>query len=106
MVNFVVNLGPYVPEGLQLEEWARPARGRIVIADNPPRRHEEYAIVTVFPPPPQHLLYNAMDEVVEYFEEEHRVDIQSSCLSPLGLCLLQFHSTIAREAMINLSPIS
>jgi hypothetical protein len=47
-----------------------------------------------------------MDEVVEYFEEEHRVDIQSSCLSPLGLCLLQFHSTIAREAMINLSPIS
>ena len=29
----------------------------------------------------------------------------SATLSPLGLCLVQFHSATARQAMINLSPI-
>lgn len=38
-----------------------------------------------------------------YFEEEHRVRVLSSCLSPLGLCLIQFHSPVARQAMVNLS---
>ena len=66
--------------------------------------NEEYAIVTVHPPPQQQHLYDAMEEVVEYFEEVHRVRVQSSCLSPLGLCLIQFSSPIARQAMINLRP--
>lgn len=87
MANFVVNPAPYVPEGLEVEDWARPARGRIIISGNPPRRHEEYAIATVLPPPQQHLLYEAMDEVVDYFEEVHHVRVLSSCLSPLGLLL-------------------
>ena len=33
-----------------------------------------------------------MDEVVAFFEHEHNVRIQSSCLLPLGLCLIQFRS--------------
>ena len=51
MTNFVVNLAPFVPNGLEIEDWARPTRGRIIISGNLPRHHEEYAIVTVLPPP-------------------------------------------------------
>jgi hypothetical protein len=34
---------------MNVEDWARPARGRIIIAANPPRRHEEYAIISIVP---------------------------------------------------------
>lgn len=104
MANFAVNPVPFVLVGLEIEDWARPARGRIIVSGNPPRHHEEYAIVTVLPPPQQHQLYDTMDEVIDYFEHEHHVRVLSSCLSPLGLCLIQFHSPIARQTMVNLSP--
>lgn len=104
MANFSVDPTPYIPKGLEVEDWARPARGRMVISGNSLRRHEEYAIVSVLPHPPQHLLYDTMDEVVDFFEEVRQVRIASSCLSPLGLCLLRFSSPITRQAMVNLSP--
>lgn len=88
MANFAVNPEPFVPDGLEVEDWARPAHGRIIVSGNPPRHHNEYAIITVLPPPQQNHLYEAMDEVFHYFEEEHNVRIESSCLSPLGLCLI------------------
>jgi hypothetical protein len=103
MANFAVNPSPFVPAGLEVEDWAHSARGRIIVCGNPPRRHEDYAIITVHPPPPQNHLYDEM-EVVQYFEEVCRVRVQSSCLSPLGLCLIQFSSPVTRQAMINLSP--
>jgi hypothetical protein len=70
----------------------------------PPRRHEEYAIISIDPPPPANQIYEAIDEVLEYFEDEHGVRFRSCCPSPLGLCLAQFPSAISRQAMINLSP--
>jgi hypothetical protein len=48
MANFVVDPAPFVPKGLEIEDWAR---GRIVINGNPSRHHEEYAIVSLVPPP-------------------------------------------------------
>jgi hypothetical protein len=51
MANFAVDPTQFVPEGLEIEDWARPARGRIVINGNPPRRHDEYAIVSLAPLP-------------------------------------------------------
>jgi hypothetical protein len=67
MVNFEVDPAPFIPEGMNVEDWARPARGRIIIAANPPRRHEEYAIISIVPPPPANQIYEAVDEVLEYF---------------------------------------
>jgi hypothetical protein len=49
MANFEVDPAPFIPEGMNVEDWARPARGRIVITANPPRRHEEYAIISIDP---------------------------------------------------------
>jgi hypothetical protein len=37
MANFDVNPVPYIPTGFDLEHWARPARGRTIVAGNPPR---------------------------------------------------------------------
>ena len=105
MANFVVHPAPFVPAGLEVEDWARPARGRIVVSGNPPRQHDEYAIITVLPPPHQNELYDTMEDVVQYFEHEQNVRAESSCLSPLGLCLVQFRFPVARQAMINLSPL-
>jgi hypothetical protein len=104
MANFEVDPAPFVPEEMNVEDWARPTRGRIIIAANPPRLHEEYAIISIDLPPPANHIYEAIDEVLEYFEYEHRVRFRSCCPSPLGLCLAQFPSAIARQAMINLSP--
>jgi hypothetical protein len=50
MANFVVDPAPFVPEGLEIEDWAHPARSRIVINGNPPCRHDEYAIVSLVLP--------------------------------------------------------
>jgi hypothetical protein len=50
MANFAVDPAPFVPEGLEVEDWARHARGRIVINGNPLRRHDEYAIISLVPP--------------------------------------------------------
>jgi hypothetical protein len=52
MANFAVNPDPFVPDGLEIEDWASPARGRIIISGNPPWRHDEYAIIMLTPPPP------------------------------------------------------
>lgn len=104
MANFPANPEPFLPMGMEVEDWARPAHGRIIISGNPPRRHEEYAIVSVHPPPQQNLLFDTMDEIITYFEEEHQVRVRSSCLSPLGLCLIQFTSPVVRLTMIDQSP--
>jgi hypothetical protein len=106
MANFEVNPEPYIPPGFDLEHWARPAHGRFVLVGNPPRRHDEYVIATLWPAPPQnhHQLHEAIDLVIHYFEEVRHVRILSAYPSPLGLCLLKFRSVIAKEAMINLGP--
>jgi hypothetical protein len=107
MANFEVNPIPYVPVGFDLEQWARPARGRLVVAGDPHRRHEQWAIVTMNPPPQQlvqHVL-QAIDDVVDYFQDQHMVQVRSACASPLWLCLLEFRNAVARQTMINLSPL-
>lgn len=92
MANFEVNPEPYIPLGFDLEIWARPARGRLVIPGNPPRRHDEFTIATLWPAlvHDHHQLREAIGMVTDYFQEVRHVRILSTCPSPLGLCLLQF----------------
>jgi hypothetical protein len=60
MANFVVNPTSFVLVGLEVEDWARPARRRIIVSGNPPRQHDEYGIVTVLPPPHHDHLISSM----------------------------------------------
>jgi hypothetical protein len=46
-----------------------------------------------------------MEEIVVFLENVHHATIRSCCLSLLGLCLVQFSSSLERQVMINLSPM-
>jgi hypothetical protein len=46
-----------------------------------------------------------MEEVVTFLEEEQHAVIHYCCLSPLGLCLVQFSSSLERQVMISRSPM-
>jgi hypothetical protein len=46
-----------------------------------------------------------MEEVVAFLEEEQHAVICSCCLSPLGICLVQFSSLLERQVMISRSPM-
>jgi hypothetical protein len=82
MANFVVDPAPFVPEGLDIEDWARPARGQIVINGNPPRRHDEYAIVSLVPPP------RRIISMMLWMKLRHFWKKISMLLSVLAACLL------------------
>jgi hypothetical protein len=46
-----------------------------------------------------------MEEIVDFLENVHHATIRFCCLSPLGLCLVQFSFSLERQVMINLSPL-
>jgi hypothetical protein len=84
MANFTADLMLFDPEGMNVEEWARPARGRFIITANPSRHHEEYTIISVNPPPPTNHVYEAIDEFMEYFEEVRRIRFRSLLSFAIG----------------------
>ena len=53
MANFPFNPMLFVPQGMHVQHgWERPARARVALGGEPPRRHEEYAIIELEPLPP------------------------------------------------------
>jgi hypothetical protein len=46
-----------------------------------------------------------MEKVVTFLEEEQLAVIRSCCLSPLGLCLMQFSTSLESQVMISRSPM-
>lgn len=52
MANFPVNPRPYLVAGPHVEHgWNRRAQGRVALGGEPPRDHEDYAIVSIDPMP-------------------------------------------------------
>jgi len=48
MANFPCNPMLFVPPGLHVEHgWMRPARARVALGGELPKRHEQYAIITL-----------------------------------------------------------
>lgn len=106
MANFACNPQPYLPPGVHVEHgWLRPARSRVVLGGYPPRRHEEYGIITLIPEPPEHIVLEALQAVVDHLEQAFPVRIMSIFRSPLGLGLVKFQSANQRQSMIDLSPM-
>ncbi|CAN6173140.1 unnamed protein product [Urochloa humidicola] len=106
MANFHCNPTPYLPPGAHVEDgWQRPARGRVALGGEPPRRHEDYAVITLHPEPAEDLVMEALHDVVEHLEHEFPVRILFGFHSPLGLGLVQFQSASQRQTLIDESPI-
>jgi hypothetical protein len=100
MANFEVDHAPFVPEGMNVEDWARQL---VEGSSSRPILHVimKSMLSSQLTPLLQQIRFMKQ---LDYFEDEHRVRFRSCCPSPLGLCLAQFPSAIARQAMINLSP--
>lgn len=61
--------------------------------------------MTMEPPPhPMHARL-ALTDVVHFLEEHFPVRVLSSFLSPLGLGMLEFGSTMQRQSLLDISPI-
>ncbi|TVU06152.1 hypothetical protein EJB05_49350, partial [Eragrostis curvula] len=106
MANFPCNPMLYAPRGAILEQgWHRPARERLALGGEPTRLHEDFGILIMNPRPADHHLNAALTDAVDFLELEYNVRIRTSCLSPLGLGLLQFASPAQRQTLIDLSPI-
>ncbi|CAN6199417.1 unnamed protein product [Urochloa humidicola] len=96
----------YIPPGLHLEQaWDRPARSRVALGGEPPRRHEQYAIIGLEPEPIQEQVVDILADVSETLEQDFPVRVASSFPSPLGLGLFQFESPVQRQILLDASPI-
>jgi hypothetical protein len=85
MANFECDPAPFLPLGAHVVDGGlRPARARVALGGEPPRCHEEYAIISMDPPPhPMHARL-ALADAVQFLEEHYPVRVFSSFLSPLG----------------------
>jgi hypothetical protein len=105
MENFTCDPAPFLPFSAHVEDgWLRSTRARLALAGDPPRRHEEYAIMSTEPPPHPMHVWLALTDVVNFLQEHFPVRILSSFLSPIGLGLLEFGSSVQRQSMIDISP--
>ncbi|CAN6359072.1 unnamed protein product [Urochloa humidicola] len=106
MANFPCNPMLYIPPGLHLEQaWVRPARSRVALGGEPPRRHEQYAVITLEPPPIQEQVHEILEDVTEVLQQDFPVRVVSSFPSPLGLGLFQFENPVQRQTLLDASPI-
>jgi hypothetical protein len=71
----------------------------------PPCVHEDYAIVSIDPLPPNPLQFHTVREVVEEFFEQHmNVGIRDIQLSHLGQTLVRFDNIFDHDMLVNNSP--
>jgi hypothetical protein len=107
MANFLCNLMLYAQAGLHVEHgWNRPARARVALGGEPPRRHEQYAVLTIDPAPQHDQVHQLLQQVSEFLEQAFGVNVVSIFPSPLGLGLFQFENPIHREELLDASPIN
>lgn len=73
MANFACNPAPFLSFGAHVEDgWHRPMRTRMALGGEPPRRHEEYAIISLEPPPHPAHARMALTDVVNLLEQTSR----------------------------------
>lgn len=107
MANYPCNPMLHVPQGMHVEQgWNRPARSRVALGGEPPRRHEQFAILSLQPAPEvQAQIPELIHDVVEMLQHDFRVRIITAFPSMLGLGLFEFESTMQRAALLDASPI-
>lgn len=86
--------------------WNRPARSGVALGGEPPRRHEQFAILTFHPPPEvQAQIPEIIHEVRHMIQHDFPIRVRSAFPSPLGLGLFEFDSTVQRQILLDASPI-
>nr|CAB3500001.1 unnamed protein product [Digitaria exilis] len=80
MANYPCNPMLYVPHGMHIEQgWKRPARSRVALGGEPPRRHEQFAILSLHPAPEvQAQIPELIDDVVAMLHHDFPVRVVSA----------------------------
>ncbi|TVT99299.1 hypothetical protein EJB05_55348, partial [Eragrostis curvula] len=112
MANFPIDPAPYLPIGVGPQVgWLRPARGRLAIAGDARRRHEEYAIVSLIPPPGPEDRVQSLEAVVQHLENNMGTrEFITAAVAPYGKVTLwnptgNKSKVILRAKVIELSRI-
>ncbi|KAG2577560.1 hypothetical protein PVAP13_6NG210600 [Panicum virgatum] len=99
MANFTCNPMLFVPPGMHVEHgWMRPARTRVALGGEPPKRHEQFAIVTLEPEPQPVQVCNLIHHVSAFLQQNFPVRVASAVPSPFGLGLFELEDPIQRPA--------
>lgn len=106
MVNFHVNLQPFLLAGMTVDRgWNRPSQARVALGGEPTREHEDYAIVSINPMTQQgDQLRPMLNVTCEFLEHTRRVRVVASHLSPLGLGLIRLRTVTQRDQLVWNSP--
>lgn len=106
MANYPCNPMLYVPADMHVNQgWLRPARSRVALGGEPPRRHEQFAILVLQPEPVQEQVWDIILEVREMLEHDFPMRIVTAFPSPLGLGLFELENPVQRTTLLNASPI-
>jgi hypothetical protein len=77
----------------------------MALGGEPTREHEDYAIVTINPPPQEAAqLRPTLNMVCDFLEHTQRVQVLESHLSPLGLGLIKLRTVPQRDQLVCASP--
>ena len=82
----------------------RPARTRVALGGEPPKRHEQFAIVTLEPEPQPVQVCNLIHHVSAFLQQNFPVRVASAFPSPFGLGLFELEDPIQRACLIDASP--
>jgi hypothetical protein len=114
MANFPVNPRPFLVVGLVVDHvtghitgWNRPARAHVALGGEPPREHEDFAIVSINPMSQEiGELRPTLNVVCDFLNDTQRVRITESHLSPLGLGLIRLRTVAQRDKLVRESPFN
>ena len=88
MANFPCYTMLFVPAGFQVEHgWQRPARARVALGGELPRRHQQYAILMLELEPLPAQVQEIIHDVVGFLQQDFPMRVVSAFTSPMGLGL-------------------
>jgi hypothetical protein len=105
MANFPVLPFRYLPGPLTINQGpADRIQRSVLVVNDPPLQHEDYAIITVSADIPDINKEAMLDEVCAILARDHGAPVSDPRVYPLGVGLVRFASPVIRDHLISTSP--
>jgi hypothetical protein len=101
MATFEFDPTPWVPEGFNIIDGGPQRLPRTFVTPSAPLvdAHENWAIAVVEPPPPEHLLQHALNQV-RNFLADREVEVVNSLPWFFGVGAFLFRNPVVRSALV------
>ena len=90
MANIPIDPQPFVPQGFQIQAIEGRNGVARVIVPHRPRRHEDWAIASIFPHPNKVFFPNVRDVLEEFLQEVAQVGFTEIQPCPFGEAYVRF----------------